>query len=56
MDIIINNIKNFAGAPFDQETIRRTEHNYNLFYNMDKAIAGLKNELIYPILEIIEKK
>jgi hypothetical protein len=56
IDIIINNIKNFAGAPFDQETIRRTEHNYNLFYDMDKAIEGLKNELINPILEFIEKK
>jgi hypothetical protein len=56
LDIVINNIINFAGAPFDQETIRRTEHNYNLFYNTDRILSGLKEELINPILEFIERK
>jgi len=56
LNILIKNVKNFAGAPFDQETIRRTEHNYNLFYDMNRTIAGLKTELVDPILEFIEKK
>jgi len=56
LNIILNNVINFKGAPFDQETIRRTEHNYNLFYNTDRILSGLKEELINPILEFIERK
>jgi len=56
LDIVKNNILNFAGAPFDPETIRRTEHNYNLFYNTDRVLLGLKEELINPMLEFIERK
>jgi hypothetical protein len=56
LDIVKNNILNFAGAPFDPETIRRTEHNYNLFYNTDRILSGLKEELINPMLEFIERK
>jgi hypothetical protein len=56
LNIILHNITNFAGAPFDQETIRRTEHNYNLFYNTDRILSGLKEELINPILEFIQRK
>jgi transketolase len=52
VEIIYTNSVN----PFDQETIRRTEHNYNLFYNTDRILSGLKEELINPILEFIQRK
>jgi hypothetical protein len=56
LNILINNVINFSGAPYDQETIKRTNHNYNLFYDTDRVLKGLKEELINPMLEFIEKR
>lgn len=56
LKILLDNIKNFKEIPFDNETIRRTEHNYNLFYDESIVNAGLKKDLIEPILNFIERR
>jgi hypothetical protein len=56
ISIITNNVSNYKKAPYDNETLNRIDHNFNLFYNEDRVISGLTTDLVNPMKEFINKK
>lgn len=57
LDIIYTNIKNFSKEKyFDPMTEHKIRHNYNLFYDRSKVLAGINSELIEPMLEWIDAR
>jgi hypothetical protein len=54
LDIIYNNIKNFNESKYsDPLTNQKIQHNYNRFYDRSAVLAGVKQDLIEPMLEWI---
>ena len=52
LNIIYDNIKNFSKERYlDPLTEQKIQHNYERFYNNDLVVAGIKNDLINPLLE-----
>lgn len=56
ISIIVDNVANYKKTPFDSETLKRIDHNFNLFYNESRVMGGLKTDLVLPIREFINKK
>jgi len=53
ISLILDNVSNYEKCPYDNETLKRIEHNHSLFYNQQRIYHGLKTELIDPIKNFI---
>ena len=53
ISLILDNVSNYEKCPYDNETLKRIEHNHSLFYNQQRIYDGLKTELIDPIKNFI---
>lgn len=52
---VLDNITTFNVDKYnDPLTEQKMEHNYRLFYNIDRVVKGVKQELIEPLLEWIK--
>lgn len=51
---VVNLINNMKVCPHSQETLRKLEHNHNLFFDTEKVETGIVKEIIEPLLEYAE--
>lgn len=54
LDIIVANIEQYQWQPHDQETLRRTQHNRQRFFDPAVVRSGIINDVINPILHYLE--
>lgn len=54
LNAIVDNIKNFVKAPYDNLTLEKIAYNKNLFYNKELIEKKIVKEIIEPILEYAE--
>lgn len=56
LSILKNNVANFERNPlgYDQETLDKIQHNYNLFTNQSRIINEFVEKIINPLLEYAE--
>ena len=53
---VLDNIETFdVDKYFDPLTEQKIEHNYQWFYNRDRVVTGIKQDLIEPLLEWINQ-
>jgi hypothetical protein len=56
MSIIEKNIQEFKKVPYDAETLRRAQHNQQLFYNVEHIHQDIKKSIVEPVFELLEKQ
>jgi hypothetical protein len=54
--ILVKNVSNYEKVPYDAETLKRIDHNFNLFYNEERVLSGLQTDYVDPMREFINKK
>ena len=53
---VLDNIETFNVDKYlDPLTEQKIEHNYQWFYNRDRVVTGIKQDLIEPLLEWINQ-
>ena len=55
LKIILNNVENFEQMPYDALTLEKLQHNHNLFFDFERVKNGIVNEVIMPLLELINE-
>lgn len=54
LEMMIKNLDLFEQVSYNNETLRRAEHNHNLFFDKDLVESRIINEVIHSILEYAE--
>jgi hypothetical protein len=55
LDTIVLNIERYVKAPYDTETLKKIQHNFELFYDFNTIHAGIVKDIVEPIVKFIEK-
>ena len=56
MMIIKKNVVDYRYEPYDKLTLEKLEHNFNLFYDMDKVKKGIEIDFIDQVMDWISNK
>jgi len=54
LDKIFKNVLNFNKVPYDNLTLDKMQHNYELFFNTDLVMSKFTAEIINPIIHFFE--
>ena len=54
LNAVIKNIDNFEPVPYDAVTVKRLQHNHNLFFDEQLVKGCIVKEIIEPLLEYAE--
>ena len=55
LNTLVDNIRNFPYEKFDDITNQKTQHNQNLFFNLDTIKIRIKQEIVDPMIDFFEK-
>lgn len=55
LSIIVDNIEHYVKEPYSTETLKKIQHNFDLFYNVDAVTAGIVKDIVDPIIKFIDK-